>query len=101
MTRTPAAFDREPAIEKKLLAWLIIALATVVLMAVAAVQNNTRQAKSAAWVEHSNAFILETSAILSSLHAAEVAQRTYLLAGEDSSKQLAAANFAAVAEHLN
>jgi CHASE3 domain sensor protein len=101
MNATPAALDFDPAIEKKLLGWLVIALAIVGVMAGAAIQNNSRQAQSAAWVNHTHAFILETDAILSSLHAAEAAQRTFLLTGDDATKQIAAQNFGAVAEHLN
>lgn len=96
-----SAFDLDPAIEKKLLGALLIAMLVVAFMAGAAIQNNSRQAQSAAWVNHTHAFILETDAILSSLHAGEAAQRTYLLTGDAGMKQTAADNFAAVAEHLD
>jgi len=101
MRSTSAGFDLDPAIEKKLLGALIIALVTVAVMAGAAMHNNSRQAQSAAWVNHTHAFILETDAILSSLHAAEAAQRTYLLTGDESMKQTAGENFAGVSEHLD
>ncbi len=100
MTPTRAGIDFDPAIEKKLLGWLIVALLIVALMAAAAIQNNARQAESAAWVNHTHAFILETDGILSSLHAAEAAQRTFLLTGDDATKQLAVEYFARVDEHL-
>jgi PAS domain S-box-containing protein len=101
MRSTSAAFDLDPAIEKKLLGFLFVGLLVVALMAAAAIRNNGRQAQSAAWVNHTHAFILETDAILSSLHAAEAAQRTFLLTGDEGMKQAAADNFAGVAEHLN
>jgi PAS domain S-box-containing protein len=101
MKATSAAFDLDPAIEKKLLGALVIAVIIVAFMGGAVIQNNSRQAQSAAWVNHTHAFILETDAILSSLHAAEAAQRTYLLTGDEGMKQAAAENFAGVSEHLN
>ena len=100
MTDKTAGLDFDPAIEKKLLGALAIALLVVVLMAGAAAQNNLRQVESAAWVNHTHAFILETDAILSSLHAAEAAQRTFLLTGNEGSKQQTLERFAEVDEHL-
>src|SRR3954471_1262760 len=101
MNHNPPEIPFDPAIERKLLGWLVFALLIVAGMAGAAIQNNARQEQSAAWVNHTHAFILETDAILSSLHAAEAAQRTFLLTGDEATKQIAAQNFAAIAEHLN
>jgi PAS domain S-box-containing protein len=100
MSQTNAENDLGLAIEKKLLAWLAVALLIVAVMAGAAIQNNNRQAESAAWVAQTHAFILENNAILSSLHAAEAAQRTYILTGDDATRQLSLTRFAEVDEHL-
>jgi PAS domain S-box-containing protein len=101
MTPSPPAIELDPAIEKKLLGWLLVVLLIVAGMAAAAIQNNSRQAQSAAWVNHTHAFILETDAILSSLHAAETAHRTFLLTGDDATKTAATDAFREVNEHLN
>ena len=100
MTPTSSGIELDPAIEKKLLGWLVFVLVIVALMAGAAIQNNSRQAESAAWVNHTHAFILETDAILSSLHAAEAAQRTFLLTGDVATKQRTLERFAEMDEHL-
>lgn len=100
MTPKKADIDLDPAIEKKLLAGLIVAVLIVAGMAAAAVQNNLLQAESAAWVNHTHAFILENDAIVSALNAAEAAQRTFLLTGDADTKQAASKKFGAVAEHL-
>lgn len=99
-TATAASDNLGLAIEKKLFAGLVVALLIVAMMAVAAIQNNARQAESAAWVNQTHAFLLENNAILSSLYAAEAAQRTYLLTGDDGARQLTLQRFAEVDEHL-
>src|ERR1041385_6413546 len=95
-----SALDLDPAIETKLLGWLVVALAIIAMMAAAVVQNNKRQAQSAAWVNHTHAFILETDALLASLHAAEASEGIYLLTGDAETKKVVAEKFAAVDEHL-
>jgi CHASE3 domain sensor protein len=100
MTQSPPAINLDPAIEKKLLAGILVALVIVAAMTAAAIQNNARQAESSGWVNHSHAFILEADAILSSLNAAEAVQRTYILSGDMATMQAASDRFAKVAEHL-
>lgn len=99
MTSTTSGINLDPAIEKKLLGAFVIALVTVALMAAAAIQNNSRQAQSAAWVDHTHAFILATDAIQSSLHAAEAAQRVYMQTGDDATRLHALERFAEVDEN--
>jgi len=100
VNHNPPDIPFDPAIERKLLGWLVFALLIVAGMAGAAIQNNARQEESAAWVNHTHAFILETDAILSSLHAAEAAQRTFLLTSDAAAKTLATKRFGEMAEHL-
>jgi PAS domain S-box-containing protein len=100
MTSKSSGIELDPAIERKLLAGLVVAVLLVAGMAAAAARNNARQAESAAWVEHTHAFILESDAIVSALNAAEAAQRTFLLTGDAGTKQAATEKFGGVAEHL-
>src|SRR5262245_3154781 len=93
--------ELDPAIEKKLLVGLVIALLTVAGMAWAALQNNARQAESSVWVNHTRDFILEADGIVSALNAAEAAQRTYLLTGDDGARAAAQGRFGGVREHLS
>jgi PAS domain S-box-containing protein len=92
--------DPDPAVEKKLLAWLALALVVVAFMATAAIQNDTRQAEAADRSNQANDFVQETDATLSFLYAAEAAQRTAFLTGDEATKKLAAENFVAVDKHL-
>jgi PAS domain S-box-containing protein len=101
MRPTPAKIDTDPAIEIKLLGWLVVALTIVGFMAAAGVQNNSRQRETAEWANHTHAFISETDAILSSLHAAEAAQAAYFLTGDEATRKVATDQFAAVDNHLN
>ena len=95
-----SASSPEPATARKLLGWLIIALAIVALLITAAIQNDTRQAESGEWIPHNRAFVAETAAILASLHAAESAQTAYILTGDETAKKLAADRFVGVDKHL-
>src|SRR6478672_6056590 len=92
--------DPDPAIEKKLVAWLALALVVVVFMATAAIQNDTRQAEAADRTNQADNLVQETDAMLSFLYAAEAAQRTAFLTGDEATKKLAAENFVAVDKHL-
>jgi PAS domain S-box-containing protein len=94
------ASSGEPATARKLLGWLMIALAIVALLITAAVQNDTRQAESGEWITRNRAFISETEAMVASLHAAEFAQNMYLLTGDETAKNLAADRFVGVNKHL-
>lgn len=95
-----AAVTPDPAIEKKILGWLVISLAIVALLIVAAVQNNARHTEGLTFVNHTRAFVQQTDAILSSLRAAESAQRAYLITADDATKKIAAESFAVVEGHL-
>ena len=92
--------DPDPAIEKKLLAWLALVLVVVAFMATATIQNDTRQAEAADRTNQADNFVQETDAMLSFLYAAEAAQRTAFLTGDEATKKLAAENFVAVDKHL-
>jgi PAS domain S-box-containing protein len=94
------ASSGEPATARKLLGWLIIALAIVALLITAAVQNDTRQAESGEWITRNRAFVSESEAMLASLHAAETAQNMYLLTGDETAKNLASDRFVAMNKHL-
>jgi PAS domain S-box-containing protein len=100
MKTESAAGVPDPAIEKKLIGWILIALVVVALMIAAAVQNNARYADGITAVNRTRAFIQETDAILSSLRAAEAAQRAYLVTADDATKNIAAEHFAVVDGHL-
>jgi PAS domain S-box-containing protein len=101
MTESNVRNEFDPAIEKKLLGGIFVALLIVGGMVWAAVKNNTRQAESAGWVEHSYEFILQSDAILSSLNAAEALQRTHTVTGDADTKQAATTAFGKVKEHLD
>jgi PAS domain S-box-containing protein len=95
-----SASSPEPATARKLLGWLIIALAIVALLITAAIQNDTRQAESGEWITHNRALVAETVAIVASLHSAESAQNIYILTGDETAKKLAAERFVGVDKHL-
>jgi PAS domain S-box-containing protein len=95
-----AALDFDPAIQKKLLGWLVVTLVIVAMMAAAAIQNNRRQAESVASANHTHAFISETDAMLASLHAAEASEGAYFLTGDAEMKRLVTRKFADVEKHL-
>jgi PAS domain S-box-containing protein len=100
MRPTSADSNYQPRTQFKVFGWLALTLATVGLMVNTAVRNNARQANHRAAVAQRHAFIAETEAILSSLHAAEAAQRTFLLTGDQSMKNAASEYFAKVDSHL-
>ena len=108
---TPALPGREPdptikvflvkeTIERQLLVCFGIVLAVLVFVLVAAVRNTLHALASSDWVNHTHAVILEVDAILSSLHAAEAAHRTFLLTGTPQDQQSYHTAFAEMAEHL-
>jgi PAS domain S-box-containing protein len=100
MTKSTSQTQFDPAIGRKLLGIFSIALLIVAAMVVAAIQNNRRQSESAGWLDHSYAFIAEADGVVSSLSAAEAAQRTYVVTGDNAMRAGAVDAFAKAGEHL-
>jgi PAS domain S-box-containing protein len=87
-------------LEQRVLIGFGIILGILLIVLVVAVRNNLQSIQSSDWVNHTHAVILETDAILSALHAAEAAQRNYLISGDARDHAAARIEFARVNEHL-
>ena len=87
-------------LEIKLLAWVALILAVLIGIVGVAVQN-TRQAVAASdWVNHTHAVILEADALITALHAAEAAQRNFLITGHAWDQESYRKAFNDMANHL-
>jgi PAS domain S-box-containing protein len=100
MKDLPARIDPDPWFELKLIGWLTLVFAVAALMVAAVVQNNLRDAEKVASVKQARALVLETDAMLASLHAGEAARGTYFLTGDEAAKKSVTENFAGVDQHL-
>lgn len=86
---------------RRLLAFLVIVAAGLIGVVAISLRNASRSADTAAWVNHTHALRAEAAGILSSLHAAEAALRTYLLTGDPRDQSDYRAAFSDLAEHVD
>jgi len=70
------------------------------IVAVAAVTNIRRSVAASDWVNHTHAVMLETSAIVSFLHAGEASLRNYLLTTDSRDQAAYRAAYNEMVEHL-
>jgi len=87
-------------IEKRVAGVFLLVLTILVVVAFAAVRNIRRSIASSDWVNHTHAIIIESDAVLSSLHAGEAALRSYLLTGDKRDQGAYRVAFTEMIEHL-
>lgn len=78
----------------------VVMLVILVIVAVVAVTNIRRSIASSDWVNHTHAVMLETDAIVSSLHAGEASLRSYLLSADKRDQVAYRELFTEMVEHL-
>ena len=85
---------------RRLLAFLLVVAAVLLGVVVVSLRNVGQSVAAAAWVNHTHALRAETAGILSSLHEAEAALRTYLLSGDARDQSDYRVAFSDLAEHV-
>ena len=89
----------DPAI-RRILAFFALISAILVIVAVDSARNITRSIASSDWVNHTHAIMLETDAVLSSLHIAEGAVLSFVVSGDTRARTFARESFADMTSHL-
>ena len=100
MTATPnLPPPPDRTIRRMLFAFGLIS-AVLVGVVVIAVRNINRTERSADWVNHTHAVILEVDAILASVHAGDSALPTFVMTGDPRDRTTTREALSAVGEHL-
>ncbi len=87
-------------IERRVILWFGLVLLILASMVWVAIRNTRDTIASSDWVNHTHAVILEVDAVLSSLHSAEAAQRSFLITGDLWEQAAYRTAFAELNEHL-
>jgi PAS domain S-box-containing protein len=95
----PTSFTEN--IEARLSIGFGVVVVVVVLIVAAAINNSLKLVATSDWVNHTHAVIVETDAILSALHSAQSAQRTYLITGESRDQGAYRTAFGEMKAHLD
>jgi CHASE3 domain sensor protein len=85
---------------RRVLACFLLAAIVLVVVAVNAVRNINRSVVTSDWVNQTHEVILESQALLLSLHAGDAAVRTFLLTGDPRERAASRAAFTQMIEHL-
>ena len=86
---------------RRLLACLLIVAVVLLGVVVVSLRNTGQSVAAAAWVNHTHALRAEVAGIVSSLHEAEAALRTYLISGDARDQSAYRAAFSDLAEHVD
>ena len=90
---------RDPTIRRVLAFFALIAAVLITVVALA-VRNINRAERSADWVNHTHAVILEIDAILATVHAGDGALRTFVMTGDARDQGAGRDAFSSMSEHL-
>jgi PAS domain S-box-containing protein len=85
----------------RFLAFLLLLAAVVIAVVIVAWRNAARSVETGEWVNHTHAARAAAADLLSSLHAAEAALRTYLLTGDPRDQAAYRAAFSDLAENMD
>lgn len=97
MPPSPPPPDR--TIRRMLIAFGLISVVLVGVVVIS-VRNFNRTERSADWVNHTHAVILEVDAILSSVHATDSALRTYVMTNHPRDRSATQEALSSIGEHL-
>ena len=86
---------------RRVLAFLLLVVAVLVVVVAVALRNLGRSTATSEWVNHTHATRTEAAEILSSLHAAESALRTFFITGDPRDQAAYRAAFSDLAEHVD
>ena len=85
---------------RRVLVFFALISAVLIAVVVIAIRNINRSELSNDWVNHTHAVILEADAVLSSVHAADGALRTFVMTGDARDRAAARESFATMGEHM-
>jgi CHASE3 domain sensor protein len=86
---------------RRVLTFLLLVVAVLLAVVVMALYNLRRSTATSEWVNHTHATREEVAEILSSLHAAEAALRTYFITNNPRDQVAYRAAFSDLAEHVD
>ena len=86
---------------RRVLAFLLLVVAVLLVVVTVTLRNLGRSIATSEWVNHTHATRTEAAEILSSLHAAEAALRTFLLTGDLRDQAAYRVAFSDLAEHVD
>jgi CHASE3 domain sensor protein len=87
-------------IVKRVITVFLLVLAILALVAFVAVDNVRKATETGLWVNNTHAIILETDAIVSSLHAGDAALRSFLITGDSRDQSAYREAYSEMTEHL-
>jgi PAS domain S-box-containing protein len=87
-------------IVKRVITVFLLVLAILSLVAYVTVDNVRRSTETGLWINNTHAIILESDAILSSLHEGDAALRSYLITGDARDQSAYRSAYQEMVEHL-
>src|ERR1700690_1536291 len=87
-------------IETRVIGLFLLMVAILLYVAVSSVRTLKHSVDTSKWVDHTHDVILETSAILSFLHAGDSELRTYLMSGDRRDQVGYRSNYGEMVERL-
>src|SRR5215216_2733851 len=91
--------QRENVVKRVITVFLLV-LAILSLVAYVTVDNVRRSTETGLWINNTHAIILESDAILSSLHEGDAALRSYLITGDARDQSAYRSAYQEMVEHL-